>query len=69
MTADQQLIACTLTAGDLRDRLGWIAMLNHDALRGYDRSALHALIIGRRHHAHAADRHVNGEPSPPRRSR
>ena len=28
-----------------------------------------ARIIGRRHHAHAADRQVNGQPSPPRRSR
>ena len=26
-------------------------------------------IIGRRHHTHAADRQVNGQPSPPRRSR
>jgi len=37
--ADQP-IACTLTAGDLRDRLAWIATLNRDALRGYDRADL-----------------------------
>ena len=29
----------------------------------------HERIIGRRHHTHAADRQVNGQPSPPRRSR
>ena len=40
MAADQQPIACTLTAGDLRDRLAWIAALNRDALRGYDRADL-----------------------------
>jgi hypothetical protein len=40
MAADQQPIACTLTAGDLRDRLAWIATLNRDALRGYDRGDL-----------------------------
>jgi hypothetical protein len=40
MAADQQPIACTLTAGDLRDRLAWISMLNRDALRGYDRADL-----------------------------
>jgi hypothetical protein len=40
MTADQQPIACTLTPGDLRDRLAWIAALNRDALRGHDRAAL-----------------------------
>ena len=37
---DQQPIACTLTSGDLRDRLAWIAMLNRDALRSYDRTDL-----------------------------
>jgi hypothetical protein len=37
MAIDQQPIACTLTSGDLRDRLAWIATLNRDALRGYDR--------------------------------
>jgi hypothetical protein len=36
VAADQQLIACTLTASDLRDRLAWIATFNRDALRGYD---------------------------------
>jgi hypothetical protein len=40
MTVDQQPIACTLTAGDLRDRLAWIATINRDALRGYDRADL-----------------------------
>ena len=40
MAADQQPIACTLTAGDLRDRLAWIATINRDALRGYDRADL-----------------------------
>ena len=40
MAADQQPIACTLTASDLRDRLAWIATLNRDSLRGYDRSGL-----------------------------
>jgi hypothetical protein len=40
MAADQQPIACTLTAGDLRDRLAWISTLNRDALRGYDRADL-----------------------------
>ena len=40
MAADQQPIACTLTAGDLRDRWAWIATLNRDALRGYDRGDL-----------------------------
>ena len=40
MAADQPAIACTLTAGDLRDRLAWIAALNRDVLRGYDRSDL-----------------------------
>ena len=38
--ADQQPITCTLAAGDLRDRLAWIATLNRDALRGYDRADL-----------------------------
>ena len=37
---DQQPIACTLTTGDLRDRLAWIATLNRDALRGHDRADL-----------------------------
>jgi hypothetical protein len=37
---DQQPIACTLTAGDLRDRLAWIAALNRDELRGYDHAGL-----------------------------
>jgi hypothetical protein len=40
VAADQQPIACTLTAGDLRDRLAWIATLNRDALRGYDHADL-----------------------------
>ena len=40
MAADQQPIACTLTADGLRDRLTWIATLNRDALRGYDRADL-----------------------------
>jgi hypothetical protein len=40
VTTDQQPIACTLTVGDLRDRLAWIATLNRDALRGYDRTDL-----------------------------
>jgi hypothetical protein len=40
VAADQQPIACTLTAGDLRNRLAWIAMLNRDALGGYDRADL-----------------------------
>jgi len=40
VAADQQPIACTLTAGDLRNRLAWIATLNRDALRGYDRADL-----------------------------
>jgi hypothetical protein len=37
---DEQPIACTLTASDLRDRLAWIAKLNRDALRGHDRADL-----------------------------
>jgi hypothetical protein len=40
MALDQQPIACTLTVGDLRDRLAWIATLNRDALLGYDRTDL-----------------------------
>jgi hypothetical protein len=40
VVADQRPIACTLTAGDLRDRLAWIAALNWDELRGYDRAGL-----------------------------
>jgi hypothetical protein len=40
VAADQQPIACTLTAGDLRDRLTWIGALNRDALRSYDRADL-----------------------------
>ena len=40
MARDQQPIVCTLTAGDLRDRLAWIATLNRDALRGYDQADL-----------------------------
>ena len=40
MAADQQPFACTLTAGDLRDRWAWIATLNRDALRGYDQADL-----------------------------
>ena len=40
VAADQQPIACTLTAGDLRDRLAWIAALNRDELRGYDHAGL-----------------------------
>jgi hypothetical protein len=40
VAADQQPIACTLTVGDLRDRLAGIATLNRDALRGYDRADL-----------------------------
>ncbi len=38
MAAEQQPIACTLTGGDLRNRLAWIATLNRDALRGYERT-------------------------------
>jgi hypothetical protein len=40
MATDQQPIACTLTPGDLRDRLAWIAALNRDALRSHDRADL-----------------------------
>jgi hypothetical protein len=40
VAADQQPIACILTAGDLRDRLAWITTLNRDPLRGYDRADL-----------------------------
>ena len=40
VATDQQPIACTLTAAGLRDRLAWIATLNRDALRGYDRADL-----------------------------
>jgi hypothetical protein len=37
---DKPPIACTLTEHDLRDRVAWIATLNRDALRGYDRTDL-----------------------------
>ena len=47
MTVDQQPIACTLTAGDLLDRLAWIATLNRDALRGYDRAGAASGIVTR----------------------
>ena len=40
VVADQRPIARTLTAGDRRDRLAWIARLNRDALHGYDRADL-----------------------------
>jgi hypothetical protein len=40
MTANNQPIACTLTGGDFRDRLAWIATLTRDALRNYDRDSL-----------------------------
>jgi hypothetical protein len=32
-----QPIACTLLEGDFGDRLGWIAEVTRDALRGYER--------------------------------
>jgi len=38
--AEEQTIACTLTAGELRERLAWIAMVNRNGLRGYDRADL-----------------------------
>src|ERR1700749_2072400 len=40
MAADHQQTACTLTVGDLRHRLAWIATLNRYAQRGYDRADL-----------------------------
>jgi len=33
-------IACSLAAGDLKRRLAWIADLNRDALRGFQRRGL-----------------------------
>jgi hypothetical protein len=36
VVADQRPIAGTLTAGDRRDRLAWIAKLNCEALLSYD---------------------------------
>jgi len=41
VAAYRKTIACTLMAGDFRDRLALIAALNRDALRSYDRAALH----------------------------
>jgi hypothetical protein len=40
MTMEIQPISCTLTGGDFRDRLAWIAELTRDALRGHDRDEL-----------------------------
>jgi hypothetical protein len=44
VAADQQSISCTLTAGDLHDRLAWIATLYRDVLRGYVRADLTKVI-------------------------
>ena len=30
-------IACTLAPGEYKDRLAWIAAMNRDALRSYER--------------------------------
>jgi len=38
--ATEKPIACTLGAGDARARFAWIAELNRDALRGYERREL-----------------------------
>jgi hypothetical protein len=40
VTTEQQPIACTLTASDLRQCLSWIATVNRDALLGHDRTDL-----------------------------
>ena len=37
---DAPLIACTLAPGKFKDRLAWIAALNKDALRKYERRGL-----------------------------
>lgn len=46
-------IACTLTPGDFKDRLAWIAELTRNALRGYER---HDLMLVLRYVPEAADR-------------
>jgi hypothetical protein len=43
--AETASIACTLTPGDFRDRLEWIARLNRDALRRCERRDL-SLVLG-----------------------
>jgi len=46
-------IACTLTPGDFRDRIGWIADLNRTALLSYRR---HGLALELTYRIEALDR-------------
>ena len=52
-TTPQTTIACTLSAGDYRDRLKHIAGLARDSLRSHDRNGL---VLTLRYDASAADR-------------
>jgi hypothetical protein len=51
--SNTQLIACTLTAGNFKDRIAWIGELTRDALRSHERQDL---VLDLRYAPEAADR-------------
>src|SRR3977135_3405078 len=51
--SNTQPIACTLTAGDFKDRMAWIGELTRDALRSHERQDL---VLDLRYAPEAADR-------------
>jgi hypothetical protein len=52
-TASETPIACTLDIGGFKQRLAWIAELNHDALRSHESDGL---VLRLRYDAKSADR-------------
>ena len=53
MSSERPPIACTLTAGNFKDRIAWIGELTRDALRSYERQDL---ALDLRYTPEAADR-------------
>ena len=51
--SNAQPIACTLTAGNFKDRMSWIGELTRDALRSHERQDL---VLDLRYAPQAADR-------------
>ena len=51
--SNAQPIACTLTAGNFKDRMAWIGELTRDALRSHERQDL---VLDLRYAPQAADR-------------
>jgi hypothetical protein len=51
--SNTQPIACTLTAGNFKDRMAWIGELTRDALRSHERQDL---VLDLRYAPEAADR-------------